>query len=340
MTLRLRIISVAAGVICLAAAMPVHAAASHVQCGDLVTQSVQLDSDLVDCSGDGLVVGADGISIDLNGHMIDGSGTGDGLRLANRHRVTVTDGTVREFGAGLRLGSAAENELSALHVDANGGPGLFLLSSSRNLLTGLTVTGNGHSTFGEGVLVISGSDDNVVRESAFSGNAFVGLRITNSSRNRITRNDLDDGILLFGGSFESVVSRNHVHDAPQDGIGMGVGGNTGNRLERNVVSSAGRDGISVGFSEGTTVRGNRVRASGADGVFVAQSGDTVIEGNRTNRNGDDGIDTTDPSTVVTRNHADRNFDFGIEAVPGTIDGGGNRARGNGNPAQCLNIACR
>jgi hypothetical protein len=31
--------------------------------------------------------------------------------------------------------------------------------------------------------------------------------------------------------------------------------------------------------------------------------------------------------------------MGIAAVPGTHDGGGNRAAGNGNPAQCLNIVC-
>jgi hypothetical protein len=33
-------------------------------------------------------------------------------------------------------------------------------------------------------------------------------------------------------------------------------------------------------------------------------------------------------------------DLGIAAVPGVTDGGRNRARGNGNPAQCLNVACR
>ena len=45
-------------------------------------------------------------------------------------------------------------------------------------------------------------------------------------------------------------------------------------------------------------------------------------------------------TTVTRSIANRNRDLGIEAVPGIIDGGGNRATGNGNPAQCTNIDCR
>ena len=36
---------------------------------------------------------------------------------------------------------------------------------------------------------------------------------------------------------------------------------------------------------------------------------------------------------------DLNGDLGIEAVPGVTDGGGNRARHNGNVAQCTSVAC-
>ena len=32
-------------------------------------------------------------------------------------------------------------------------------------------------------------------------------------------------------------------------------------------------------------------------------------------------------------------DLGIEAIPGTIDLGGNRASGNGNPLQCQVVTC-
>jgi hypothetical protein len=42
---------------------------------------------------------------------------------------------------------------------------------------------------------------------------------------------------------------------------------------------------------------------------------------------------------VTHNIASHNHDLGISAVPDVIDGGGNRAAGNGNPAQCTSIAC-
>jgi hypothetical protein len=32
--------------------------------------------------------------------------------------------------------------------------------------------------------------------------------------------------------------------------------------------------------------------------------------------------------------------MGIEAVRGVIDGGGNKASGNGDPRQCKHITCR
>jgi hypothetical protein len=72
---------------------------------------------------------------------------------------------------------------------------------------------------------------------------------------------------------------------------------------------------------------------------------TLIEHNIVSRAAGDGIQIVGPSTgletsVVARNVAVNNGEFGVEALPGIIDGGGNRAHGNSNPAQCLNITCR
>jgi parallel beta-helix repeat protein len=305
-----------------------------------VTEDVRLDSSLVDCPADGLVAGADGIIIDLNGHVIDGSATGDGVRIKNRHGVTVRGGTIREFGMGVRLEFATGNELSALQLSDNASGGASLLRASNNTLSGLAVVANGAATFGEGVLILTGSDANVVTESTFTGNRFAGVRITNSSRNRIARNDVSDGILLFGGAFETVVEANYVHNTRLEGIGMGAGDNTGNVVSGNRVVGAGRHGIDVSFAADTTVIRNVVLHSAADGIAVGGATDTVLERNRADHNGDDGIGTTEPSTTLTDNRADQNFDLGIEAVAGVTDGGGNRARGNGNPAQCLNVRCR
>ena len=52
-----------------------------------------------------------------------------------------------------------------------------------------------------------------------------------------------------------------------------------------------------------------------------------------------GIELFEPGAYVARNTANDNGEWGIEGVPGTIDGGGNRASGNAQPAQCLNVVC-
>jgi parallel beta-helix repeat protein len=94
-------------------------------------------------------------------------------------------------------------------------------------------------------------------------------------------------------------------------------------------------------SEDNVVSRNVVTSNQTDGILVDNDATgTLLVRNIASRNGDDGIDVDVPATTLTRNIANRNRDLGIEAVPGVIDGGGNRAAGNGNPAQCTNIACR
>jgi hypothetical protein len=59
-----------------------------------------------------------------------------------------------------------------------------------------------------------------------------------------------------------------------------------------------------------------------------------IVGNSLTRNFDDGIDIAYPGVNVTRNRVWFNVDLGIEAVAGTL-GGGNWAKHNVNPTQCV-----
>jgi parallel beta-helix repeat protein len=54
---------------------------------------------------------------------------------------------------------------------------------------------------------------------------------------------------------------------------------------------------------------------------------------------DDGIDVHGTGTRLRDNRADGNGDFGIDAVAGVTDLGGNTATGNGNPLQCRNVFC-
>jgi parallel beta-helix repeat protein len=74
--------------------------------------------------------------------------------------------------------------------------------------------------------------------------------------------------------------------------------------------------------------------------IVTDDRNNVVEHNLANQNVDDGIHAYGSGTTVARNTANQNGDLGIEAGPEVIDGGGNRAFGNGNPLQCLNVLCK
>ena len=167
-----------------------------------------------------------------------------------------------------------------------------------------------------------------------------------------------DGIWIVD-SDGDVVARNSVTAAGTFGenpFGTGVllNGASDTRVYRNTIPDSGRGvaegfvpGILVGrpFGEPRPVTGNvlvRNTVSGqlADGILVTEvAGDSLLKRNVTERNTGDGINVQSAATTITRNIADDNGAFGIEAVPGVTDGGGNRADGNGNPAQCTGVAC-
>ena len=122
---------------------------------------------------------------------------------------------------------------------------------------------------------------------------------------------------------------------------------SGGRIQANVVRRH-SPGFAPDVGAGIDIFGDRFTVAAnvvseidpRDGIRVepAATG-TLLKGNITTRNGDDGIDVDSPATTVTANVANGNTDLGIEAVTGVTDGGGNRARGNGNPAQCTGVRC-
>lgn len=124
----------------------------------------------------------------------------------------------------------------------------------------------------------------------------------------------------------------------------------GNLFEGNDV------GLLLDTDADTTVTHNRFRDNRSAGLYViARHGNVSVSENTLSANGaassrvdaagspvDDGMHVvvvgTSATVTITGNKASRNADLGIEAT-GAIDGGGNTARRNGNPAQCTGVAC-
>jgi parallel beta-helix repeat protein len=307
------------------------AANKQPKCGDTITTDTTLRKDLVDCPNNGIVIGADDITLDLNGHTVASDGQpscpedefcDSGLLNDGHDGVTIRDGSVRNFVFGALVVSARHNRIVDLTVSNNQGTGIILFKSSRNKLIRNSARGNGLE-LDQGGISLNRSHHNRIKRNALRRNGDLGLFMEKSDHNRIRKNRMrgnpEGGMIIEG-------DRNRF---------------ARNRLRRNgggilitIVSDRGR-------SVGNVVRRNRVRATRSSGISVDRVPKrTLLRRNRVRGSGRDGIIVGSRSTTITKNRAVRNGDLGIQAVDGVTDGGGNRASGNGDPRQCVNVRCR
>jgi parallel beta-helix repeat protein len=294
---------------------------------------------------------------------------------AGHDGVTIEGGTIRDFATAVFVLEANHNRLRHLSSSHNVLGGMLVIASPDARVEHTSISANGLTTDQAGLIVfdssevlidansirdngdigmfLQGVDDSRVERNSVSGNPEAGI-ILDGNRNEVSGNRASkngDGISV-GGDSNTIVS-NRVSDsfACPDGCGAGIGstGGTGNLIARNFVARASRAGIWIADFEqegglpeiGTVVERNLVVDSEIDGVLVESTvTDTLLERNIAIGAGDDGIDVDTAATTLTGNLSLQNGDLGIEAVPGVIDGGGNKAHGNGNPAQCLNLACQ
>jgi parallel beta-helix repeat protein len=351
------------------------ASASPVSCGDTITTDTKLHHNLTNCPNNGIVIGANEVTLNLNGHLVDGDGTpADGcdpdtefcdVGVVNdgHNGVTVRRGSVREFGVGVFVGRARHNRVLGISSSKNLFFGFLVAESARSLVRRSSGSGN-VAPDGDGMLLF-GSHHIRIRRNAFRRNPGPGIHVVDSTHslikrnrlsrngpgilmqadhNRVRRNRLTRGAgILVGPGSQNVIARNRVSRAV-DSIAIEKG--RGNLVARNIVVRARGAGIRLGVQPPpiggahNVVRRNRVRRSGDDGFLVNKKDHhSLLKRNVTVGAGDDGFDVESRSTKLRKNRAVRSGDLGIEAVPGVIDRGGNKAHGNGDPRQCTNVAC-
>ena len=350
----------------LACALAPASAQAAPGCGGTITASTTLRGDLAGCPGDGLVIGADNLTLDLGRHTLAGSGAAGsaGIRLAGHHGVTIRNGTIQAFDTGVALSDADHNQLQRLILRDNAGRAVDATGSDGNRLDGLSASGNRTG------VALTDADGNVVRASALRANPITGVLAIASARNRIEGNVIDgssNGVALVGGSAGNTVSANAISGADSgvdldeasgntvaanhlahDGDGVLLSSGDGNTIALNLVEGTfavcqtgpcGR-GLAVDGGSGNVLKGNIVHGAAADGIAVAAAASgTQLLLNLASGAADDGIDIGAAATTLWANLALANHDYGIEAVPGVSDRGGNRAARNGNRAQCSVVRC-
>ena len=322
------------------------ALASHVQCGDVIRQDTKLDSDLTDCAGDGLAIGAGDITLDLGGHLIDGLSGGAGIHNPGWDGVVIRNGAIREFSDGIFLDhGGSRNEVHGVAISATS-TGIYL-SAAESLVKDSSVSGPGTG------IDVYGADSRVIGNN-IDGNG-TGIRshavseqFSDISHNVIV-NSAGTGILLVDSDrnrlSENLIVNNGTRQPLPHGEGIQMFHTYNTVVEKNVVAGNGV-GIKMAlYSHGNRLRKNHISSNDGDGIWVFEgTHDNLIDHNVASRNGDDGIDFdfdgVDTSIELRHNRVDWNGDLGIEAEGDVIDGGGNRAFGNGNPLQCLNVRCK
>lgn len=237
---------------------------SAADCATVVTDDTVLQADVGPCARNGLIVGADGITVDLGGHRIFGFagpsptdphglvGNAAGVRLPMRTGVTVKNGTISDFDAGVVINGGGSNTVSGITARDNIGvdeqssflgDGIVLFNSTNNRIVDNQVIHNGHY---DGIGVLGpGSDGNVVEGNVVEDN--IG-----SGRDPASRTG--QGIIFNG--FE-------VPDA-NDSI-------SNSRVEANIVRRNGSAGISNtntadGVIRSNVVENNGVTNAGGNGI--------------------------------------------------------------------------
>lgn len=325
------------------------------RCGELVTEDLRLREDLL-CEPLELAlrVGS-GVTVDFGGHLVRGAivacggeepspcdvgteevtlkrGTLEGhVSFDTCDRCVIDRLTVRgTTGFGVELGaenlvvrSRFEGNTVALSSFFSSGGNVVILSHFRDNAAGVVVgdtDGNviWRNTFrdnGTGVTIwdedLFSSSDNRVARNHFLGNV-VGAHL--EARNQAKRN-LFARNLFWGNEGAGLLLETHCVRFMTETCG-----GHGSRVEKNVFLGNGSDPLE-----------REIRDFSSQEVL-----ETLLL--------DDGI--TVPASLpgrggltVLRNRALFNADLGIEA-PGVVDGGGNRAVGNGDPRQCVGVDCR
>jgi hypothetical protein len=244
---------------------------------------------------------------------------------------------------------ATINQDVVLTQDITGcGEGLSVVGS------GLVIDMNGHSLSGSGGSAgfeIRGDavtlEDGTV--SGFSTGVLVRGRAAVVSTMTITRNrTLGVCVCTTGAAGARLVDDVISHNA-----GTGIffdSGAAANFLGNDTVDANGVDGVFAPFGvDATRYEGNRFTNNGRYGIFIDTASSQVV-GNMASGNGAAGIHVFElfpgfsSGYLIASNVADRNGGLGIEAPANAAgesprDGGGNAAKHNGDPAECLNIVC-
>jgi len=261
-----------------------------------------------------------------------------GIFLFNCHGTTITDNAISNRVPAFQVNGIDVYNSPGAHVARNRiirnpGEGIALFASPKS-----RVLGNWLDRNREGMVANSDSDSILIAGNHARGNRAAGIAVGSARGTRVLGNAVsengDDGLFLFN-LRNSVVRGNRA---------------SGNFTGLHLYGGRGGD-AQYGDKDGSTnnkLLGNRAIGNAHAGIWVM--GDNrkdavvrnLISSNVASRNGRAGGIVVEGNVAANRlrgNTANANAGHGIAAAHGTVDGGGNRARGNRRNPQCVGVKC-
>lgn len=348
-----------------AIAMP--ASAGHVAPCMVVTADTTLTEDVAGCTAHGIVVQADDVTLDLNGHTVSAEQTPFeqvGILLAGVTGVTVTNGTVTGFDAGVSIEGGGGNtvrDISAVNnVNDQLQPYEFAsgeaVENQPDVVSGdVSIPqwlGDMLCNYGDGITTFD-SDDNVIRNNTVTGNGPYGgiTMVGDSNGNHVLHNQVRDNNIpntradgtngLCGAMNPGVAGMQAGRTMQAIGIRMEGPGANDNMIQKNRVDNSGLVGISVHAyvcaptdpghppqldNSGNTIDRNTVTRTGMDVEDPYATGiDTMAQG-PTGR-----VTCPSPNTTITNNTVVGNLNHGIGVREASSDNvvSGNVSNNNG-----------
>ncbi len=276
----------------LVGALGVGQAEAEPGCGSTLHLDYTATHDIGPCPAGGFTVGENGLTIDLNGYKIfgtGGTGDGDGITITGKTGVVVKNGTVSNFDEGIGLRSGANNnKIAGMRLFAN--------------------VGDASSLTGDGVYILSSSNNTVTRSTFRSNGPFSGLYVDSASTGNRILSDRFIGNKL-GVKTAAASSATVIQDSTFDGnrdVGIDLNG-TGNRIRYNKIIGNGFEtaggGIAVTGDDSRITR-NIIRDTAADGLWVGPGASgNVLSSNKVARSGQlgSGVDLDDATPGCTTN---------------------------------------
>ncbi len=339
-------------------------------CGNPINLSMKLDNDPALCAGtSGFNIIADDITIDLNGHRLHGDRTGStvGIDVGNHKNVTIKNGIIQGFGAGILSGMDTEGlkienvevrdsvnvgarlNGSGVVIDKsvvvnNSGPGVMLgeFGASGAKVSSSFFVGNTGDGF------TSQASGSVLSNVTSTGNVGIGIHLTTGGDGKLVGGTVagnsDAGITIDGsfGMFvqsPNIVKKMFVAGNGTDGIDLEAD-SFAMTFDSNFAGGNGDDGIVLSnVQQNAIAKKNALVGNASDGLFVDTSVMNASVVQNTAVGNFNGLNVDAASSTLAKNSADANLGKGISTPFGASDGGGNTAHDNADVQCTAPIVC-